>query len=103
VMREYKVLYEQALSAENYWDAAYLRGYAVGLSFLLVGDEQRKQLPVYFVFGSDKELVTVEDFRRELDRAASLHTQAHEEALRLVQGAESGTELYHPPHFGPWA
>ena len=49
-IRSYEYLLERAVGRSRYWDAAYVNGYLVGLTQLLIDDEDLKDLPLFELF-----------------------------------------------------
>ncbi len=96
VIAHYEAARKGAIRTRQYFDAAYINGYQNGLLALDFDEETTHQMPLYFVWGSDSELVEFGEFKRELRNAPQLHKGANDEARRLVQKA-GGLVPVHTP------
>jgi NAD-dependent SIR2 family protein deacetylase len=72
-LREYSEIMKARAKSGRYTDAAYAEGYMNGLQLLLTPDDDWGFLPMYYVFGSKKELRTTTELRQELPKAKGLH------------------------------
>jgi hypothetical protein len=98
----YEDLYRERLRARQYSDAAYARGYQSGLIFVLAEKEAREQLPCYFLFGSNDEIATLEEFVEAAKAAPTLHKTAYRQAVALARGfVKADTVPHHPPMLSP--
>jgi hypothetical protein len=72
-MESYERLRKGAVRAKQYYDVAYIEGYLNG-NYCFIDEENRDSLPMYFVFGSDKNLKTLDEFTAEQEcRALASH------------------------------
>ena len=81
----------------KYFDAAYVDGYQNGLLSLDLSRRDVRAVPLYFVWGSDSDMPTFEDFEEELARAPELHRAATAEAERLASHMADGLVVQHTP------
>lgn len=93
----YERLRRGAIRKRQYFDAAYIQGYQYGLMSLDFDDETTKTLPLFFIWGLNRDLLEFEDFAGELKRAPRLHKAATAEAKRLVSDLEPGLTVQHTP------
>jgi hypothetical protein len=87
------------LRAKQYSEVAYVDGYVAGHLYLLASDEERKAVPIYYIFGYDNVLQTYDEFKKALSKAPKIHKRAHASAERLTKRSKlaSGIGLHHPP------
>jgi NAD-dependent SIR2 family protein deacetylase len=93
----YEAKQREKRRGRNYGDVAYLEGYLNGLRFLLVNDDGREHLPLYFVFGFDGELQTLDEFLEVLPDAKDLHKSSYRLACRQVKGYGENIVFHHFP------
>ena len=84
VVQAYLHVEQGAVKRRNYWDAAYARGYVMGLLAMDLTPEKAERAPVYLVWGAKGDVSTFDDFKRLLDRA-DLHKGAAAQAERLTR------------------
>lgn len=100
---------EEALSEGRYGNHAYLEGYANGLMLMLddgeVLDEEGEApmataldlIPWYFVYGSDSEMRTEEEFREALRLSRRRAPKARAWARERTKDIPDGMVTSHPP------
>ncbi len=81
----------------DYGDVAYLEGYLNGLRLLLVDEDDRELVPLYFVFGFEGEIGTLKEFLEVLPYAEELHKTSYRKACRKVKGYSSDIVFHHSP------
>ncbi len=83
----------------NYFDSAYLTGYANGLLWLLADEEMLDDFPLYFEFSgrSDEYFTTIDEFEAAVPAAESKHKAAYRAAKRAVERYDSSIDFHHPP------
>lgn len=81
----------------DYGDVAYLEGYLNGLRLLLVDEEDRELVPLYFVFGFEGEITSLKEFLEVLPHAEELHKTSYRKACRKVKGYSSDIVFHHSP------
>ena len=91
----YGQLREMKVQAKHYEDVAYIDGSVNGLSFLLADDDEREKTPLYYVFGHEGPLTTLEQFRQAAGQAESLDAEAHERGTERAASLEPGAEYRH--------
>ena len=94
----YEAMRKDMVRDKRYGDVAYVDGYTNGMYFLMAGNEERKLLPVYYVYGASDQPVTLTEFRKLKRKASTLHKSAYRAVLK---GAERMTDLVpqHMPYF----
>ncbi len=92
----YALLRKGAIRAREYYDAAYIEGYLNGL-YCLLDSECDENVPIYYVFGSGKDLRTYEEFESEHARAAQLHRAAFAKAKKDVRNIPDSYVVHHFP------
>jgi hypothetical protein len=95
VVPTYATVVKGAIRKRRYWDAAYANGYLNALISLDMDDAGTRLLPLYWVWGSNRDLRTFATFERELKRAPKLHRSATAEATRLVRDIPRGMVVHH--------
>jgi hypothetical protein len=88
---------EELVREKRYHDAAYAEGYQNGLVYLINSPRDRVWLPLYFVYGSKKELRTLAAFKREARDAESLHKGAFAQAEKLANRWSPTIVPHHRP------
>lgn len=63
-----------------YGDIAYIEGYVNALLYLLIDDEGRKEIPLYYAFGSKQDIHGLTDFVKFLHE----NPKAHKASLKLA-------------------
>ena len=64
-----------AIKRRNYWDAAYVSGYVMGLLAMDLTSDEAERAPVYFVWGSKGDISGFDEFKLLVERA-DLHKGA---------------------------
>ncbi len=96
IVEAYEPILRRKLRAKRYWDVAYIDGYTNGLTFLLVDEEDRDKLPMYYVFGAG-DLYAIGEYLAAAESAAELHKAAYRVAVRMTASAVEGAVLHHTP------
>jgi hypothetical protein len=99
LLPSYVKLEKQRLRRRDYWDAAYIRGFVNGLIFFLAEPENRKTLPLYFVFGPE-EVPTFKEFVKRSDDVKNLHKSALKYASDVIEATVPSNEIV--PHHSPF-
>jgi hypothetical protein len=82
----YESLRRTILRDKAYADVAYIDGYMNGLLYLSVSDdESRAALPLYYVFGYQGDILTIEEYSEIATNAKYLHKTAYKHATKLVK------------------
>ena len=92
----YENIKKQNLQRHRYDDVAYVEGYMAGLVYLLMDDDGRLSLPLYFGFGMP-EMRSFDEYRRALARYGGRHKAAAALARRLVRESRANEVLHHQP------
>jgi hypothetical protein len=87
------------LRERAYATVAYVDGYINGHLYFVMAGKDRRDCPLYYVFGCPNELRSYAEFRRALRRAPRLHKAAHMMAVEFVKRNQirEGMVFHHPP------
>jgi hypothetical protein len=97
-LQKYNSIRRENLRARRYLDVAYIEGYMNGLLYLLADDKERAHVPFYFVYGLDRQPITLAEYKRAIKASASLNKQAKLVANRVVrERLGPGDTLHHTP------
>jgi hypothetical protein len=97
LIRRYLEIQKNARHKREYADVAYIEGYVNGLQFLLLDDKQRKLLPLFYLFGYEGDLTSLNRYKRACKNSRSLHQAAYAYAKRLTKNMGDGLSFHHPP------
>jgi hypothetical protein len=99
MVRKYEELRKRALRKRDYWDVAYVEGYQNGMLFLLIDDDARDAIPLYFAFGADNEpMPDLDAYRKVIERGEKLHKTAYKRARKVADSFRSDdVVVHHPP------
>jgi hypothetical protein len=97
----YALAEKRALRKRQYYEASYIRGYWSGLLYLLLSDKERKDLPLYHLFGVDEDLKELSQYRRALRSAGGRHKASLAHAKRVTADLAEGLALHHPSFLSP--
>ena len=95
-IHKYELIKKNNLQRRRYDDVAYVEGYVNGLFYLLLDDDTRKHLPLYFGFGMP-ETRTLNQYKRVVARRGGGHKAAEALARSLVRKGFPKDELHHRP------
>lgn len=87
----------KARSKRRYIDVAYIDGYINALCYLIANDEDRRHIPFYFLHGSDRDLITLEQYQKRSRRAAKLHNASFKQAAKIAKLLGPGMVFHHRP------
>ena len=98
----YRDVRKTKLRERAYADVAYIDGYMNGLVYQLVSEDKlRSALPLYYIFGYEGDIGTIEEYAEIAEDAKHLHKTAYKHATKLVKNTlpESawGIEFHHIP------
>jgi len=85
------------VKARKYNDIAYIDGYMNAMLFLLANNEERHQLPIFYVYGAKDQPVTLEEFLALKEKAATFHRSAHLKAIKETKDLDRDIVLQHMP------
>lgn len=97
LLKGYDEIRREKLKHKVYHDVAYIDGYTSGLTFLLVDPVKRQSLPLYYLFGSKKDLICFEDYLKECSSAKLLHKNAYKYAERIAKKYKNDIVMHHTP------
>jgi hypothetical protein len=98
VASAYDPIRRERLRAKRYWDVAYIDGYTNALVWLLVDDDDRDSLPLFYVFGAG-DLITFDDYKEAAARASESHKASFRVARRMASRYRDQTLVL---HHTPW-
>lgn len=92
---------KKKLKGRIYHDVAYIDGYMNGLTFLLMNEEDQRHLHLYYLFGYDYIIETLDEYAKLADKANKLHKSAYKYALKIVSEVtnESNEIVFHHTPF----
>jgi len=99
MIHSYERLRREELRDRDYYDAAYIDGYIIGLQYPLVAwRNPRVKLPSYYAYGEGK-IWTRQECREALRRAKQDHPRAYSAATKIVERKipSKGIVLHHIP------
>jgi hypothetical protein len=94
-IQQYELIKKDNLHRRRYDDVAYVEGYINGLFYLVLDDDSRKRLPLYFGFGMP-DTRTLSQYRKALALYGGQHRTATALARRLAPEFPK-EELHHRP------
>lgn len=101
VLRSYEDWQKRKRRTGAYEDVAYVDGYINVLVYLLMTDAERQQveIPLYLIFGVDKDVFTLEGFLELIARYPDAHKAALKRAQKYVRRLQYPAEavFHHPP------
>lgn len=102
LVRTYDKLYDQAYAAERFADAAYIDGYSNALMMLLTDDEEdgkelAEGVPLYFVYGADSAMRSVEDLKEALEHSRRRAPKVRKAARLIADPLPEGMVVSHAP------
>lgn len=90
----------QKLKKKLYNDVAYIEGYVSGLFYLLVDDEIRSKMPLYFMFGYNSDISTLDEYKSIVEKNEILHKASYQLAQKIVSTVTNESEeivFHHTP------
>jgi len=99
-LHSYEIIRQQHVRKRSYMDVAYIDGYLNGLSFFLAKPSERKELPILYIFGAERQPMTRDRYQRLLRKSQSVHRGAYGSCQRLAQKTDlkvPGIVIHHPP------
>lgn len=97
VIDRYKELSKEFLDHGRYFDVAYIEGYRNGLLYLAFTDEDRRKLPLYWLFGCKEEIGDITRYTQLAKRARKLHKRAYNLARTVADHIGPQEDCYHIP------
>ena len=96
-MHSYEHIIEDKEKKGLYHDVAYFEGYLNGISYLVFDEDQRKNLPIYFLFGVKKDIKTFRGYKKILmDKRRKKHGPSYKYAKNLLL-KKDGLVVHHTP------
>jgi hypothetical protein len=100
LIKEYKGIRKQKLSSRRLFDVAYVDGYLQGLAFIILNDDEREQLPLWYTTGDTEAAKDLDALGAAYGEASDLDPEWIKQAVSKVQSliGEDGTvSLHHTP------
>lgn len=101
LIEKYEEIKARKIKAKNYSDVAYVEGYINGLFYILIGEqpEEEAQLPMYFAFGCNYELVDFDSFIDFIEKIPEAHKSSLKFIRKKFKGLKdpNGVVFHHPP------
>lgn len=89
---------QQQRELDGRWPSvAYIEGYINGLLFLIADDDERSNLPIFYVHGSDEHLRTKDDYEGVAGKFPELSPEAWEFAKHHAERLAPGVVFQHLP------
>lgn len=95
IIMNYEQIRKQRLKMKKYHDVAYIDGYINGLYYLIANDSQRKNLPIYYLFGIKKSIKTLKEYKNLCKSASTLHKSSYNFAKKLTVSED--LVIHHTP------
>jgi len=99
-IRTYEGIRKAELRARRYFDVSYVDGYINGMIYLMLDDESRKGVPLYYVYGAEQQPKTYTQYRKLSAQASTLHKASYRHAQSLVGSLGENPDhlsVHHPP------
>ncbi|WP_179275780.1 SIR2 family protein [Rhodococcus sp. 06-418-5] len=97
LIQSYLSLVQKAIGLGEFFNAAYMDGYLAGLLYLIDADSEFGPLALYYIYGSDSEMRSIEELELALQQSRRRAPKPRAEARRLAQGVPDGMVLHHGP------
>jgi NAD-dependent SIR2 family protein deacetylase len=98
LIHSYEKTQKEFLDAKRYADVAYIEGYRNGLLYFVFDDNQRSNLPMYYLFGCKEKPRDFKQYTKLARNAHKLDESAYAFARKLAEQLhEEGVELHHEP------
>ncbi len=93
----YSAKMKELLHERNYLEVAYLTGYQTGLIHFLMDEKDKKAipLPLFFLFGCDQDIITLDQYTKLERGAAKMHKSANKMALAIAKAVDSKKLIIH--------
>jgi len=83
------------LSKKRYFDVAYIDGYITGLFQIIPEFSKKTGFPMYYVFGSNNQLLTIRDYKKENKNAIKIHKSSYKWAQNLTKESADNMVAQH--------
>lgn len=99
-IQTYRFIRKDRLRQKRYWDVAYIDGYINAHIALLLDNENRSELPLYYAFGVKHQPRTFDEYSDIVRDAKTLHKTSYEKAREMIQRRTAGDRqivVHHTP------
>jgi hypothetical protein len=100
LIQEYEDIRKEKMKRRKLTDVAYIDGYINGLLFIIATDDERKELPLWYVTYDMKPPRNLPQYSKELKKAERMHPSRFKYALNIIRkniGPDGTLELHHTP------
>jgi hypothetical protein len=97
MIHRYEGLSKEFLDHKGYADVAYIEGYRNGLLYLAFTDEDRRNLPMYWLFGCKEEIRDFGRYTQLAKSARKLHRRAYDLARMAADHIGPQEAFHHIP------
>lgn len=94
-IHEYDEMKQQKIKSKKYGDVAYIEGYTNGLIYLLASDQERKNIPLYLIFGAKEDISSLSKYIKLSGKASSLDRASYKWAKEAANKLDDGITYYH--------
>lgn len=84
---------------KKYLDVAYTDGYIAGLFYIVADNKDRKNLPLFYVFGANEDIKTFKEYLKEIKSGNIYHKSAYKFARKRTEQIDSKDLILHHPPF----
>ena len=96
-IQEYEEIKKQKIKSKKYGDVAYTEGYINGLIYLLAPDKLRRNIPLYFVFGTKEAIFSLSRYVAISSKAIKLDKNSYKWAKETAEKLGDRITYYHTP------
>jgi NAD-dependent SIR2 family protein deacetylase len=97
-IQSYEKIRKDKVRKKNYLDVAYSDGYIAGLFYIVADNKERKNLPLFYVFGANKDIKTFKEYLKEIKSGNIYHKSAYKFAKKTTEQIDSkDLTLHHSP------
>ncbi len=95
----YQCIKKEKKSQGAYGDVAYIEGYVNALFYLVLDEEAREQIPLYYAFGCKEDLYELDDLIEFLQEHPNVHKASLKHATKILKTVSNPDSItfHHPP------
>lgn len=98
-IESYEKIRKDKVRKKKYLDVAYTDGYIAGLIYMVADNKNRKNLPLFYVFGANKDIKTFKEYIKEIKSGNIYHKSAYKFASKRTEQIDSEDLILHHPPF----